>query len=386
MANIPNCPKCRNFVPATDPQIVKAYAGQCVKIEWPYTVNIPRVDGIEGECGYYEGTEPAMVAQWDLAAADTLLKKVSAVGPHRHEGRVLLRFGNAARFPVFHGHPGGAQAAQEARHRRRRDRPQGEAEPGEGLQRGVHRPEGRHPRRLRGEGRPRGGLRPDGARAPGLRRRPELPEGSVPAVRQGAAESPGRRRCARAADDLTAGRNTRGVERAVPGQGFPARAPNHLDRILQGGGHEAMGNIPESYLPPPELRPQRIYTLDEFRSIPQRFNSTEVLLDRTAEKYGDKTAIYFDDQRISYRQLQASREPRRQRIEEAGRRGGRPRPDADAQHPPDPRLQLRHHQDRRRCRCPPRSCSPARRSPTWRTSRRRRSSSSPRRCSARWRR
>lgn len=78
MANIPNCPKCRNFVPATDPQIVKAYAGQCVKIEWPYTVNIPRVDGIEGECGFYEGSEPAMVAQWDLAAADTLLKKVSA--------------------------------------------------------------------------------------------------------------------------------------------------------------------------------------------------------------------------------------------------------------------------------------------------------------------
>ncbi len=67
-----------------------------------------------------------------------------------------------------------------------------------------------------------------------------------------------------------------------------------------------MGNIPESWLPPPELRPQRIYTLEEFKSIPQRFNSTEVLLDRTAEKYGDKTAIYFDDQRITYRQLQAS--------------------------------------------------------------------------------
>jgi len=78
VANIPNCPKCRNFNPATDPQIAKAYAGQCVKIEWPYTINIPRVDGIEGECGFYEGTEPAMVAQWDLAAADTLLKKVSA--------------------------------------------------------------------------------------------------------------------------------------------------------------------------------------------------------------------------------------------------------------------------------------------------------------------
>jgi 2-aminobenzoate-CoA ligase len=67
-----------------------------------------------------------------------------------------------------------------------------------------------------------------------------------------------------------------------------------------------MGKIPESYLPPPELRPKRIYSLDEFRSIPQKFNSTEVLLDQTAAKYGDKVAVYFDDQRITYKQLQAS--------------------------------------------------------------------------------
>jgi 2-aminobenzoate-CoA ligase len=67
-----------------------------------------------------------------------------------------------------------------------------------------------------------------------------------------------------------------------------------------------MGKIPESYLPPEELRPQRIYTLDEFKNIPQTFNSTEVLLDRTAEKYGDKVAVFFDDQRITYKQLQAS--------------------------------------------------------------------------------
>ena len=67
-----------------------------------------------------------------------------------------------------------------------------------------------------------------------------------------------------------------------------------------------MAKIPESYLPPPELRPQRIYTLKEFKDIPQKFNSTEVLLDQTAAKYGDKTAVYFDDQRISYKQLQAT--------------------------------------------------------------------------------
>ena len=67
-----------------------------------------------------------------------------------------------------------------------------------------------------------------------------------------------------------------------------------------------MGKIPESYLPPPALRPKRIYTLPEFKNIPQKFNSTEVLLDQTAAKYGDKVAVYFDEQRITYKQLQAS--------------------------------------------------------------------------------
>jgi 2-aminobenzoate-CoA ligase len=71
-------------------------------------------------------------------------------------------------------------------------------------------------------------------------------------------------------------------------------------------GRDLMGKIPESYLPPEELRPQRIYTLEEFKNIPQTFNSTEVLLDRTAEKYGDRVAVFFDDQKITYKQLQAS--------------------------------------------------------------------------------
>jgi 2-aminobenzoate-CoA ligase len=67
-----------------------------------------------------------------------------------------------------------------------------------------------------------------------------------------------------------------------------------------------MGKIPESYLPPEELRPKRIYSLEEFKNIPQKFNSTEVLLDQNVAKYGDKVAVYFDDQRITYKQLQAS--------------------------------------------------------------------------------
>jgi 2-aminobenzoate-CoA ligase len=67
-----------------------------------------------------------------------------------------------------------------------------------------------------------------------------------------------------------------------------------------------MANIPADYLPPEELRPKRMYTLDEFKNIPQKFNSTEILLDQNVAKYGDKVAVYFDDQRITYKQLQAS--------------------------------------------------------------------------------
>ena len=67
-----------------------------------------------------------------------------------------------------------------------------------------------------------------------------------------------------------------------------------------------MAKIPADYLPPEELRPKRVYPLDEFKNIPQKFNSTEVLLDQNVAKYGDKVAVYFDDQRITYKQLQAS--------------------------------------------------------------------------------
>jgi len=67
-----------------------------------------------------------------------------------------------------------------------------------------------------------------------------------------------------------------------------------------------MGKIPENYLPPEELRPKRIYSLEEFKNIPQKFNSTEVLVDQNVAKYGDKVAIFFDDQRITYKQLQSS--------------------------------------------------------------------------------
>ena len=63
MAKImPNCESCKYFSKALDPEISKVYKGACMKLEWPYAVNIPKdeLDGIEGECGYYEGPGPAV--------------------------------------------------------------------------------------------------------------------------------------------------------------------------------------------------------------------------------------------------------------------------------------------------------------------------------------
>ncbi len=68
-----------------------------------------------------------------------------------------------------------------------------------------------------------------------------------------------------------------------------------------------MGKIPESYLPPKALWPQRIYTLPEYKAYPQKVNSTEELVDRHVEAgRGDRVAILFEDQKITYKQLQAS--------------------------------------------------------------------------------
>jgi hypothetical protein len=58
---VPNCQACQNFSKALDPITSKVYMGQCLKLEWPYAINLPHyeLDGIEGECGYYEGGGPA---------------------------------------------------------------------------------------------------------------------------------------------------------------------------------------------------------------------------------------------------------------------------------------------------------------------------------------
>jgi 2-aminobenzoate-CoA ligase len=68
-----------------------------------------------------------------------------------------------------------------------------------------------------------------------------------------------------------------------------------------------MGQIPAAYIPPKALWPQRIYTLPEHQGYPARFNSTEELIDRHVEDgRGDRVAVLYEDQKITYRQLQGS--------------------------------------------------------------------------------
>ena len=58
------------------------------------------------------------------------------------------------------------------------------------------------------------------------------------------------------------------------------------------------------YLPPRELWPKRVYTLPEFATYAERFNPTEELLGKAvAAGRGERTAVLFEDQRLTYNQL-----------------------------------------------------------------------------------
>jgi len=60
------------------------------------------------------------------------------------------------------------------------------------------------------------------------------------------------------------------------------------------------------YLPARELWPSRVYKLAEFAGYADRFNPTEELLGKAIERgWGDRPALMFEDQRISYAQLLA---------------------------------------------------------------------------------
>lgn len=61
--------------------------------------------------------------------------------------------------------------------------------------------------------------------------------------------------------------------------------------------------LPEG-MPPRDLWPQRVYTLPEFATYPERMNLTEVLLDSQLEAgNGNRTAVRFEDQAVSYAEL-----------------------------------------------------------------------------------
>ncbi|MFQ5658224.1 MAG: acyl-CoA synthetase, partial [Candidatus Methylomirabilales bacterium] len=65
-----------------------------------------------------------------------------------------------------------------------------------------------------------------------------------------------------------------------------------------------MARIPEAYLPPKELWPTRIYNLPEYQAYPQKFNSTEELVDKqVAAGKGDRVAILFEERKIPYKAL-----------------------------------------------------------------------------------
>ncbi|MFQ5858781.1 MAG: acyl-CoA synthetase [Anaerolineae bacterium] len=57
-------------------------------------------------------------------------------------------------------------------------------------------------------------------------------------------------------------------------------------------------------MPPRDLWPQRVYTLPEFNSYPERMNLAEILLDSHVEAgHGDRVAIKFENQQITYAEL-----------------------------------------------------------------------------------
>ena len=64
-----------------------------------------------------------------------------------------------------------------------------------------------------------------------------------------------------------------------------------------------MGKLPKECLPPSEFLPDTVQLLPHL-DYPERMNLAEVLLDRNALENGDKAAILFEDERITYRDLQ----------------------------------------------------------------------------------
>jgi 2-aminobenzoate-CoA ligase len=65
-----------------------------------------------------------------------------------------------------------------------------------------------------------------------------------------------------------------------------------------------MAEIPKKYLPLEDYLPETLQLLPEL-NYPERVNLADVLLDKNADDRGDKVAVYYEDQRITYSELQA---------------------------------------------------------------------------------
>ncbi len=65
-----------------------------------------------------------------------------------------------------------------------------------------------------------------------------------------------------------------------------------------------MAMIPENYLPPRSLWPDKIYTLPEYQNYPDQLNSTEEFIDKNVQNgNGERTALLIEDKKITYREL-----------------------------------------------------------------------------------
>src|SRR5215472_12716359 len=76
------CVRCKHLRPALDPNLQKAYLGQCLKREWPFTLSIT----LEGwtECDVFEDGGKAYVPP-DPAAVKAAAAGAGAKGPKRLE-------------------------------------------------------------------------------------------------------------------------------------------------------------------------------------------------------------------------------------------------------------------------------------------------------------
>jgi hypothetical protein len=76
------CVRCKHLRPALDPNLQRAYLGQCLKREWPFTLSIL----LEGwtECEVFEEGGKAYVPP-DPAAAKAAVASAGAKGPKRLE-------------------------------------------------------------------------------------------------------------------------------------------------------------------------------------------------------------------------------------------------------------------------------------------------------------